>query len=212
MIEGHVELERVPGVPNTRRRVMVKTRGLVRNILAAGACILVAFLCPRASDAEPVASGMDLPQLTLQAPESADSQQYLGLKGPEPFSLSEIPAKLIIMEVFYILCLDCQKAAPSVNTLFGFIQNDPELSKNVKMFGVGMRSDHKKLRTYQASFHTKFPLLPDPENEVFTKLGEPKIPFLMLINDTGKVLLTHHGQIKDVDAFFSEIKELYSRQ
>ena len=30
-------------------------------------------------------------------------------------------------------------------------------------------------------------------------LGEPKIPFFMVINNAGKVLLTHSGPIKSVD-------------
>jgi hypothetical protein len=154
---------------------------------------------------------MDLPQFTLPAPESAEARQYLGLDAPDPFLLPDIPAKLI-MEVFYILCLDCQKTAPDINKLFGFIEKDPDLSTNIKMFGLGIRGDHKKLGVYSKQFRVKFPLLPDPENEVYEKLGEPKIPFLMVVNSSGKVLLTHSGPVKSAEELFSEIKKLYQQQ
>ena len=182
------------------------------NSLWLVAFIILSLSCGPVWAAEPISTGMGLPQITLQPPESEEAKQYLGLKSSEPFPLSEIPAKLYLMEVFYILCLDCQKTAPNVNKLFSFIQKDAELRSNIKMFGLGIRGDHKKLRAYSTSFRVKFPLLPDPENEVFEKLGEPKIPFLMVVNSSGKVLLTHSGQIKDVDEFFSEIKKIYKEQ
>ena len=173
---------------------------------------LLFLCCGQGFSAEPIATGMDLPQVTFQPPASDEAKQYLGLSSSDPFSLADIPAKLFLIEVFYILCLDCQKTAPDVNKLFSFIQKDSELSENVKMFGLGIRGDHKKLEIYSKQFRVKFPLIPDPENEVFEKLGEPKIPFLMVLDSSGKVLLTHSGPIKSVDEFFSEIKKLHQQQ
>jgi len=190
----------------------MKQRGLLVLAVCLGICITFGLSCETVWAVEPISTGMDLPQIALQPPESEEAKQYFGLKSSESFTLSEIPAKLYLMDVFYILCLDCQKTAPNVNKLFSFIQKDSELRSNIKMFGLGIRSDHKKLRAYSTSFRVKFPLLPDPENVVFEKLGEPKIPFLMVVNSNGKVLLTHSGQIKDPDEFFSEIKKIYKEQ
>jgi hypothetical protein len=182
------------------------------NSLWVVAFIIFSLSCGPVWAAEPISTGMDLPQLALQPPESEEAMQYLGLKSSDPFPLSEIPAKLYLMEVFYILCMDCQKTAPNINKLFSFVQKDAELSENAKMFGVGIRGDHKKLGVYSKQFRVKFPLLPDPENETYEKLGEPKIPFLMVVSSNGKVLLTHSGPIKDVGEFFSEIKKIYKEQ
>ena len=176
------------------------------------AFVIFSFVCEPVLAAEPISTGMDLPQITLTPPKSDEAKQYLGLSSSDPFSLSDIPAKLFLIEVFYILCLDCQKTAPDVNKLFSFIQKDPELGKNVKMFGLGIRGDHKKLGVYSKQFRVKFPLIPDPENEVYEKLGEPKIPFLMVVNSSGKVLNAHSGPIKNVDELFSEVKKLYAQQ
>jgi len=190
----------------------MRKKAVERTTLWLVAFIILSLCCGPLYGAEPIATGMDFPQVTLQPPESDEARQYLGLKGFDPFALSDIPAKLIIMEVFYVLCLDCQKAAPDINKLFGFIEKDPDLNANMKMFGLGIRGDHKKLGVYSKQFRVKFPLLPDPENEVFEKLGEPKIPFLMVISSSGKVLLTHSGPIKSTEELFSEIKKLYQEQ
>ena len=123
-----------------------------------------------------------------------------------------LPARAVLIETFYVLCMECQKAAPNINKLYSLIQSDSELARNLKMFGLGIRGDEKRLRAFRASYHTKFPLLPDPENEIYEKLGEPKIPFLMLANKSGKVLFTHSGAIEDVDKVFSEIKKLVMEQ
>lgn len=156
--------------------------------------------------AKPIAVDKTLPPLALNAPDTEEARQYLGLKNGEPFALTDIPSKLLLIEVFYILCLECQGQAPNYNKLFTLIQDDPVLSKDLRMIGLGIRSDHKKLQTYKKSFRIKFPLVPDPENETYDKLGEPPIPFLLLVDKKGKVLLTHSGTIKDTEEFFREVK------
>jgi hypothetical protein len=172
------------------------------------ALLIVFFSLVSVYGAKPIAVDTTLPPLTLNAPESEQARQYLGLKTDEPFALAQIPARLVLVEVFYILCLECQGQAPNYNKLFSLIQDDPELSKDLRMVGVGIRSDSRKLQTYKKSFRVKFPLIPDPENEAYVKLGEPPIPFLLLVDSKGKVLLTHHGAIKDIEEFFREVRKL----
>lgn len=75
-----------------------------------------------------------------------------------------------------------------------------------------MRCDYKNLQVYKTSFNVKFPLFPDSDNTIFDKLGDPKVPFFMVIDNGGKVLMTHSGPIKDLDAFFSQIKKISGRR
>ena len=42
--------------------------------------------------------GSQLPQFTLPAPDSPQVQSYLGLKTMEPFSLSDVRSKLVVVE------------------------------------------------------------------------------------------------------------------
>lgn len=173
--------------------------------------LFIVFPSDTTHAAQPLAPGMSLPEFTLPGPDP-EAQKYLGLTSPKPFPLSEVPARAVLIETFYVLCMECQKAAPGINKLYSLLQSDPELARNLKMFGLGIRGDEKRLRAFRTQYHTKFPLLPDPENEVYEKLGEPKIPFLMLVNKSGKVLFTHSGAIEDVDNVFSEIKKLAMEQ
>jgi hypothetical protein len=179
----------------------------VVSLIVTGFCFLFALNSLVLPATPTITAGMNLPQFTFPTPDQ-EAQKYLGLKMAKPFSVSEVPGRAMLVEVFYVLCTNCQNAAPSVNKLFSLIQSDADLAKNLKMCGLGIRGNEKRLRAYRTMYHTKFPLLPDPENEIYEKLGEPKIPCLMLVSRSGKVLLTHSGQIEDLDRLFSEIKKL----
>ena len=48
---------------------------------------------------EAIKPGMTMPQFTLDLSEQKWAKEYLGQKGIKPFSLSEIPAKLILLDV-----------------------------------------------------------------------------------------------------------------
>ncbi len=47
--------------------------------------------------------GTPFPKFTLGAPDSPEVQKYLGLKGNEPFTLSEIGSKLVIVEFLAVM-------------------------------------------------------------------------------------------------------------
>jgi len=63
-------------------------------------CLLIALWCFLADGilAETLTVGSQFPQFTLPAPDSDQSQAYLGLKAKEPFPLSAIKAKLVVIE------------------------------------------------------------------------------------------------------------------
>ncbi len=190
----------------------MRQRYLLLPALYVFSCLVIALFPAKSYEAEPVSSGMLLPQFTLTGPIPTDAQRYLGLKNPEPFSLSQIASRLIFVELFSVLCRDCQREAPNINKLYNYIQKDPELEKGVKLIGIGMRCDYKQLQVYKTSFNVKFPLFPDSDNAIFDKLGDPKVPFFMVINNSRKVLMTHSGPIKDLDELFRQIKKIYERR
>jgi hypothetical protein len=51
-----------------------------------------------ASDSDSFPVGSQLPRPILGATDSPDAQSYLGLKSSEPFTISEIGAKLVLIE------------------------------------------------------------------------------------------------------------------
>ena len=78
----------------TRRRRATKTFILLGWFLLIFGCY-AAF----ASGATDISAGMTLPRFTLQAPASPDERKYLGVEGSEPFTLSQIAGKMVIIDV-----------------------------------------------------------------------------------------------------------------
>jgi hypothetical protein len=51
-----------------------------------------------ASEVEPFPLGSQISSFTVGVPGSPDVQKYLGLKGNDPFKLSDIGAKIVVIE------------------------------------------------------------------------------------------------------------------
>jgi hypothetical protein len=65
--------------------------------------VLLIFLAVPVFGAGKLDIGPDLPPFTLEKPASAEVQNYLGLQKMEPFGLSQIQGKMVIMEVMSAL-------------------------------------------------------------------------------------------------------------
>jgi hypothetical protein len=63
-------------------------------------CLFFTLLCCHVSGslAEGLAPGSQLPQFTLPAPDSPQVQSYLGLKAMDPFTISDVRSKVVIVE------------------------------------------------------------------------------------------------------------------
>ena len=115
-----------------------------RRVIVISSCLMLFFSvslsCYPAYGAagKPITVGEILPEFTLTAPGSKEVQQYLGLKDAAPFSLLQVPAKLLLVEIFSTLCTTCMKSAPGMNKLYKFIRNDQLLSNDIKMIGIGV--------------------------------------------------------------------------
>ena len=72
--------------------------------LSAFVAILSVYLLlaiyPALALSKPPATGGTLPQFELAAPQNATVKNYLGLSGTEQFTVPEIKAKAVIIEVF----------------------------------------------------------------------------------------------------------------
>jgi hypothetical protein len=65
-------------------------------------CLMLVLYCYSAYAAESPAMpvGSQLPKFTIGTPDSPQTQKYLGLKDDKPFTLSQINAKLVMIEFF----------------------------------------------------------------------------------------------------------------
>jgi len=68
--------------------------------------LLVLIFCPFAfiadadNEIKPPAEGGTLPEIVLCVPGDSDLQQYLGVVGKETFTIPEIKAEAVIIEIF----------------------------------------------------------------------------------------------------------------
>ena len=159
-----------------------------------------------------LAPGMKLPALLLPSPEPADSLRYLGLSKAEPFALSQISSKLILVEVLSVFCQHCQKQTPAMNRIYQFIENDKNLANKIKMIGIVALADQKAAEAFKTAYRVKFPLFPDKQMEIAGKLQVTSVPVLFLVSRNGDILLIHSGYLKDADEFFGEMKKIAENQ
>ena len=160
-----------------------------------------------------IADGKELPKFKLIARSSAQERQYLGLKEDiQIFSISEVSAKIMIIEIFSINCPSCRMQAPILNNIYKFIEYNDKLSGGIKMIGIAAGCDYADLEKWKSSMSIPFPLFPDENYIVWQQLGKPGIPCTLLINGKGKVLASHFGVTKNEEDLFRQIKKLYKQQ
>ncbi len=96
--------------------------------------------------------------------------------------------------------------APMVNRFFTNIQANKELAKNIKMIAIGIGNQPDEIATYGQTYKVKFPMVPDPDNNIVSKIKIEGTPTLLLINKNGKVLFSHSGFIEE-EVLLTEIRK-----
>ncbi len=195
---------------NNSRRFFEKLRqdhNFRKKFLGLVVCTLLSMSCSLVYARMDIAPGSTLPEFEIEMPDLPEMSAYLGVKGGSSFSLSQIPAKLIVVEFFVIFCRQCHRNAPIANQLYNSIRKDKELSKNTKMIGIGLSSKSEEIAVYRQKFKVEFPLFPDPQKKAHIKSKVKHVPLTIVVDKSGKVLMNHLGVIKNVDAFLGKIKQ-----
>jgi len=149
--------------------------------------------------------GEILPALELTTPTAMSDQQYLGINSPT-FKLSDIDAKVILIEIIGVYCPYCYEQAPLFRNLFNRLQKG-KLKEKVKMLGIAAGGTTMEVDHLRKEGQYNYPLVQDPKYKIHKSLGEPRTPFTMLVNKEGKILYVHPGIVKDIDPFFDRISK-----
>jgi AhpC/TSA family. len=96
--------------------------------------------------------------------------------------------------------------APMVNRLFIDIQENKELTKNIKMIAISIGNQPDEIAAYGQKLKVKFPMVPDPDKDISGKIKIEGTPTLFLINKNGKVLYSHAGFIEE-EVLLTEIRK-----
>ena len=168
--------------------------------------VLVLFALAASAQELPKA-GDKLGKISFTAPVSAEDLAYLGVgKGAKEFTLDQIKAPLVVLQLFSMYCTYCQEEAPQVNEFYKLI-NQKGLGDKIKIFGVGIKNSRMEADLFRKKFKVAFPLLPDPEGIVHGQLGSPMTPFFVVIDnkDGGGIIFTHLGAMPSAESFLQSV-------
>ena len=174
--------------------------------LCAVVCIVAFMHCSIVYTEEVMSPGSRLPEFKLNMPDSPSIDAYLEMKGMRTFFWSQIPAKLILIEFFSVFCPKCQENAPTHNRLYKIIMDDKELSKDIRMIGIALSSQSKQVDVFKEKFKVGFPLFADLQGEIQAKTKVSSVPLTLLVDKSGKVIMSYPGIMKDLDAFLLELR------
>jgi thiol-disulfide isomerase/thioredoxin len=161
-----------------------------------------------ASDSVVVDAGA-LGGLPFSIPDNAAAKDYLGLRGSGEFSVPQIKADTLIIEIFSMYCPICQAEAPVVNELHQLIEKTPSLKGKVKLIGIGAGNSPFEVEVFRKKYNILFPLFPDEKFGIQKALSGPiRTPtFIAVKNYDGKgikVKAAHLGRI-DPKQFLTEV-------
>jgi peroxiredoxin len=149
------------------------------------------------------------PTISLAMPERADAREYLGLTGDGSFSLSQIKADVLIVEIFSMYCPYCQKEAPLVNDLYRIISEKPALKDRIKIIGIGAGNTPFEVDVFRDKYDIRFPLFSDESFTVHKAVGEVRTPCFFVLRTNadrpGTVVYSKVGTIQDPNLFLDLI-------
>jgi thiol-disulfide isomerase/thioredoxin len=155
-------------------------RAIYLPIAAVGLISLIVCGLNRAANLPPV-TGAALPPITLPTPEDPDEREYLGLSGSSPFSIPQIKANVVIIEIFSLYCSKCQKIAPEMDKLYYLIESNPGLKNKIKLIGIGAGNSRYEIDVFRKTFHTPFPLFSDDDFAIHQALGDVRTPYFIVV-------------------------------
>ncbi len=151
--------------------------------------------------------GKPLKDFVLPGPDAGQAA-YLGIPENEPFTVSQIQAKCVIIQIFSMYCPYCQAEAKPVNEMFAKLKASPQ-GKDLKLIGVGAGNSKFEVEFFRDKYGIDFPLFDDADFAIHTCVGDVGTPFYILAkpgaDDMLEVLYTHQGAVKDRDAFLNTL-------
>jgi peroxiredoxin len=145
----------------------------------------------------------------LPAPDNAGHRQYLGLSTDKPFSLGQIKARVVIVEIFSMYCPVCQREAGNINAVFRLIQSRPELKDTVKLIGIGAGNSAYEVDFFREKYSIEFPLFSDTDFSIHKKIGEVRTPHFFCLSLNGNngfsVFYSGTGAIETPEAFLQTL-------
>ncbi len=168
--------------------------------------LILLFLFIGVSIAQDKPDSKPLPEITLTVPENKTHAQYLGLTGEPgtPFTLDDIDADVLVIELFSMYCPYCQNAAPTVNELYAKMEQLKRPDFKAVIIGIGANNTQLEVEIFRKGFDIAFPLFADPEMSIYKALSGAGTPmFIICKKEGGKnaIVFTKPGGFTDAQEF-----------
>lgn len=149
------------------------------------------------------------PVVSLPAPHEKIQRHYLGLDRQSDFSVAEIKAEFVLVQIFSMYCPICQREAARVNQLYEAIDRRDGLSGRLKIIGIGAGNSAYEVDFYRRNYGVQFPLFADGDYDIHQLLGEVRTPYFFLIQNQarGRSRIIHikAGGFKSSQAFLAKL-------
>jgi peroxiredoxin len=160
-----------------------------------------------------IKAGDFFPEVSMQVPEDAKERTYLGLTKGTTFTLKQVKADLVLVEILNVYCPICQLQASAYNKLFNLIENDPETKGRIKLIGIAAGNGNLEVKDFRDKRNVPFPILPDQYFEMHRAIGGSRTPFTIYVRQdpsghAGVVLGTHLGSNQNHKQLFVELRRL----
>lgn len=178
-------------------------------------CAAVFSFCqvqPILAQQGPFNPGDVMPDFEISAPDDRDQREYLGLTSDQAtFTLADIDARAVLLQVFSMYCPICQKEAPQVNELFAAIASR-NLEDQVKILGIGAGNSDLEVQVFRTKYDVPFPMISDPDyilHKLFAGVGTP---YFVLVEPVGEdssakhvVRFSHLGSFDNPNDFLERL-------
>lgn len=150
----------------------------------------------------------------LQTPESEDQRAYLGLKDSKTFTLDQISADMVIVQIFSMYCPICQREATKVNAMYERVAADPKMRGRIRFVGIGAGNSPFEVDFYKDTYQVPFPLFSDADFVIHKQLKEVGTPhFIGLriapgVPEGFSVFYSKSGEVGDPVAFIDRLVAL----
>ncbi len=177
--------------------------------------VLCLFLLPGPVRAEtkPIAQGARFPDLTFIALLDKEERSYLGLSRKANFSLKDMKGTLFLIEVFSTYCTSCPKDVPVLNEVYSIFNKDPGLVGRVKVIGIAAGNNDKEVESFKKEYKVSYPILTDPHFRAHKSLGNPRVPYTIMVRKNKKeiVVYAHQGVLDSADEVISNVRGFLSK-
>lgn len=153
--------------------------------------------------------GGKFPSIALAAPKDPAMRTYLGIGDAQTFTVDQVDADVVVVEIFSMYCPYCQKEAPTVNAFYELVQKRNRPGKTLKILGIGAGNSPVEVDVFARKYNVPFPLIPDTDYTVHQTLGQVRTPHFIAIqrgaDGARKVIYSQPGTFGTPEDFYRRL-------